>query len=41
MPYEEGADMDKMAKTMAVFAPELLMGGAESPVRKVLIEIGG
>ena len=36
MPYEEGADMDKMAKTMAVFAPDLLIGGAEPPVRKAL-----
>ncbi|MDQ6701140.1 MAG: hypothetical protein M3Z36_13245 [Acidobacteriota bacterium] len=36
MPYEEGADMDKMAKTMAVFAPEFLPGGAEPPVRKAL-----
>lgn len=34
MPYEEGADMDKVAKTMAVFAPELLLGSAEPPLRK-------
>ncbi len=36
MPYEEGADMEKMAKTMAVFAPELLLGSAEPPHREPL-----
>ena len=36
MPFEEGADADKMARTMAVFAPELLAGGAEPHVRKAL-----
>lgn len=36
MPFDEGADTEKMARTMAVFAPELLTGGVEQPARKAL-----
>lgn len=35
MPFEEGADIEALAKTMAVFAPELLAIG-DDPVRKLL-----
>lgn len=35
MPFEEGADTDKLAQTMAVFSPEFLLGGGE-PRRNVL-----
>jgi len=30
MPVEEGADVESLAKTVAVFAPELLMGSSAS-----------
>jgi hypothetical protein len=36
MPYEEGADIDQLAKTMAVFIPEGLLEGAEPKPRKLL-----
>jgi hypothetical protein len=35
MPYEEGADIDQLAKTMAVFAPELFADPDTKP-RKLL-----
>ena len=31
MPVEEGADVEKLAKTVAVFAPDLLFGSPSSP----------
>ncbi|MDQ6665026.1 MAG: hypothetical protein M3Z23_11600 [Acidobacteriota bacterium] len=36
MPFEEGADTDKLAQTMAVFSPEFLLGGGDGPRQKVL-----
>jgi hypothetical protein len=36
MPFEEGADIDQLAKTMAVFIPEGLLDVAESKPRKLL-----
>lgn len=33
MPYEEGADIDALARTMAVFAPEALMETDDIPRR--------
>jgi hypothetical protein len=36
MPFEEGADIDQLAKTMAVFIPEDLLSDAESKARKLL-----
>jgi hypothetical protein len=36
MPYEEGADIDQLAKTMAVFIPEGLLESAEPKPRKLL-----
>jgi len=36
MPYEEGADIDALARTMAVFAPEALLENAEVPARRLL-----
>jgi len=36
MPFEEGADMDKLVETMAIFAPEGLFGDSDHPVRKML-----
>jgi hypothetical protein len=33
MPYEEGADIDALARTMAVFAPEALLETNEPPRR--------
>jgi hypothetical protein len=38
MPFEEGADIDQLAKTMAVFIPEGLLEGstAEAKARKFL-----
>lgn len=36
MPFEEGADIDELARTMAVFAPETLLGGADPVPRKLL-----
>ena len=36
MPYEEGADIDALARTMAVFAPEALLENAEAPARRLL-----
>jgi hypothetical protein len=35
MPYEEGADIDALARTMAVFAPEALLEDA-APARRLL-----
>ena len=35
MPYEEGADIDALARTMAVFAPEALLEN-EAPPRRLL-----
>jgi hypothetical protein len=35
MPFEEGTDIDKLAKTMAVFVPEGLLEEPQ-PVRKLL-----
>ena len=35
MPFEEGADVEALAQTMAVFAPEL-MTMSDAPVRKLL-----
>ena len=36
MPYEEGADIDQLAKTMAVFIPDGLLDSLESKPRKLL-----
>jgi hypothetical protein len=36
MPYEEGADIDQLAKTMAVFIPEGLLDVADPKERKLL-----
>jgi len=36
MPYEEGADIDALARTMAVFAPEALMENADVQPRRLL-----
>lgn len=36
MPFEEGADLDQLAKTMAVFVPEGLLDMPESKPRKLL-----
>jgi len=36
MPYEEGADVDALARTMAIFAPEALLENAEAPARRLL-----
>ncbi|MDE3197492.1 MAG: hypothetical protein KGN84_14170, partial [Acidobacteriota bacterium] len=35
MPFEEGADTDKLVRSMSVFA-DALLGEAERPVRKLL-----
>jgi hypothetical protein len=35
MPYEEGADIDALARTMAVFAPEALLED-DAPARRML-----
>ncbi len=36
MPFEEGADIDQLAKTMAVFIPEGLFDNPEAQPRKLL-----
>jgi hypothetical protein len=36
MPFEEGADIDQLAKTMAVFIPEGLLDDAEAKPRNLL-----
>lgn len=36
MPYEEGADIDALARTMAVFAPEALIEPDAVPPRRLL-----
>src|SRR5580658_4695339 len=36
MPFEEGADIDQLAKTMAVFVPEGLFSDTESKPKKLL-----
>lgn len=36
MPFEEGADIDQLAKTMAVFIPEGLLDDPEPKLRKLL-----
>jgi hypothetical protein len=36
MPFEEGADIDQLARTMAVFAPEALIETPEVPPRRLL-----
>jgi hypothetical protein len=36
LPLEEGADMDKLARTMSIFTPDLLLGSAPAPGRKVV-----
>jgi len=36
MTMEEGADADKLAQTMSVFAGEILLGGAPTPVRRLI-----
>jgi hypothetical protein len=37
LPIEEGADIDKLARTMSVFTPDLLLGSAAAPrLRKLL-----
>jgi hypothetical protein len=36
MPFEEGADIEKLAETMSVFAGALLEENGRPPVRKVL-----
>lgn len=36
MPYEEGADIEQLAKTMAVFIPEGMLGEAMPSTRKLL-----
>ena len=36
MPFEEGADIDQLAKTMAVFVPEGLLDDLEPKPRKLL-----
>jgi uncharacterized membrane protein YgaE (UPF0421/DUF939 family) len=36
MALEEGADIDKMAQTMSIFATTLLQDSSESPIRKLL-----
>jgi hypothetical protein len=35
MPFEEGVDMEKLAQTMSVFAPDLIEP-PESPIRRLL-----
>lgn len=37
MPVEEGADVDELARTLAVFTPELMLNGpSAAPQRKML-----
>ena len=36
MPLEEGVDMEKLAATMTVFAPDLLAPPAADPVKRLL-----
>jgi hypothetical protein len=36
MPIEEGADADKLAQTMSIFAGELLLGSAAGPVKRLI-----
>jgi hypothetical protein len=36
MPIEEGADADKLAQTMSIFAGEVLLGGTELPLRRLI-----
>jgi hypothetical protein len=36
MPIEEGADVEKLAKTLAVFAPDLMMLAPNGPGKKLL-----
>jgi hypothetical protein len=36
MPFEEGVDMEKLAQTMTVFAPDLLEQAAE-PMKRLLL----
>jgi uncharacterized membrane protein YgaE (UPF0421/DUF939 family) len=36
MSLEEGADIEKMAQTMSIFANSLVEGSSESPLRKLL-----
>ncbi|HVW84020.1 MAG TPA: hypothetical protein VHB50_05050 [Bryobacteraceae bacterium] len=36
MPFEEGADMEKLAATMSVFAAQDLLGPSPHPIRKLL-----
>ena len=37
MPFEEGADIDALAKTMAVFAPDLMLGDVAEPKPRKLL----
>ena len=36
MPVEEGADVEELARTLAVFTPELMLNGPSTPLRKML-----
>lgn len=36
MPFEEGADIDQMAKTMSLLAGDMQPGAGNGPVRKLL-----
>ena len=36
MPYEEGADIDQLAKTMAVFVPEGILANPDPHPRRLL-----
>lgn len=36
MPFEEGVDMEKLAQTMTVFAPDLLEQASADPIKRLL-----
>jgi hypothetical protein len=35
IPYEEGADVDKLARTAAIFTPEFMLEAGSKPARKI------
>jgi hypothetical protein len=37
MPFEEGVDMEKLAQTMTVFAPDLLEQAGVDPMKRLLL----
>ncbi len=37
MPVEEGADVDELARTLAVFTPELMLNGPSAPPRRKML----